>query len=44
MRRIITTFIIILASCCINMVHATGPDDFVIVQTKAFVNDGSYEK
>lgn len=39
MKRIITTFIIVVVSYCISLAHATGPDDFVIVQTKAFLND-----
>lgn len=33
MKRIITTFIIVVVSYCIILAHAAGPDDFVIVQT-----------
>ena len=37
MRRIISALIIIIVSCSINIAHAAGPDDFVIIQTKDFL-------
>ena len=39
MKRVIAAFIIIVVSCCINIAYAAGPDDFVIIQTKAFLDD-----
>lgn len=45
MKRVIAAFIIIVVSCCINIAYAAGPDDFVIIQTKAFQNDyGIHDK
>lgn len=45
MKRVIAAFIIIVVSCCINIAYAAGPDDFVIIQTKAFLDDyGIHDK
>lgn len=45
MKRAISALIIIVVSCCINIAYAAGPDDFVIIQTKAFLDDyGIHDK
>lgn len=45
MKKVISALIIIVVSCCINIAYAAGPDDFVIIQTKAFLDDyGIHDK
>lgn len=39
MKRVISALIIIVVSCYINIAYPVGPDNFVIIQTKAFQND-----